>query len=1100
MPKIKRTPTSQIKRNTANERATGCGRLTCMALVAAFGFAAFGTSASAQIVITDINPDQSNFTSPLGASGGRVNGLATTPGDPDVYYAASEYGGLYKSTDVLTNGGQWFRLEDHLPMLTIDVEVSPDGSTLYATSLYDGRIESLSGINVSHDGGQNWQKPPSAVPPDGLCADPAVYDTPWAMGIAVDPEAPAAAFIGTNCGLAISLDHGASWTFVNPFAPDPAGRIWDVVVHHGGIIDVCGQVGHARSTDGGASWVIGPLPLGSRCSIAASPHEEDVLLSVSGTTLYESDDGGATWTNMGTPGGRRQGRIPFVETNDRGDDEFDLWFGDVSLYRGECTSNPPGGGLRCPPGNQVAQSPPPPGWAGPFTGSAGAHSDVGTVVFDTMASENACPTLFSSDGGVYYNMDDNQDTCHSPQWDQPAVTPHATFLWTLDGYNPAGSDNLDLYFGLQDDGAFGTTDGGTAKPTWNNSDGADVFDVVAGQSTVLYTWCCGRRLYRRGAGLIGGGQVPQQSWPPGGLMAQFRNLDAIDRYGPDSYVSVTANCTVGTGGCASADGGLFITDDVTVDPIAWTELGDDTEPSTNMCAVKTARHSGLGPPVFYVLAGSCRPGSQNQLWRFAGTDADGVWQRIDTNLADGGIGIFDVDPNNPDRLYASNISSDDPRMVFSNDGGQTWEGDVNLDLMMTGEGLYSWQTIGNVGTSITARTVQPSLVAFDPEDSDIIVAGGINSGVFVSADAGLSWLLVTDPHSPAQSGIPHIPRPIYAYFDHDPAGRVDIYVGTRGKGVMRIEFRPPANNYQYAAKFICGDQPAAEEIRLVRGRYATTVNIHNAAARDAVFQKSLSLSFPPPEQRPGDLIPYAWDRLSRDQSLETDCDELRDRLFDGAFPENYIEGFITIRSTAPLDVTGVYTTADLDRETGRILHSSIDVENIPERRRSTDLRIEKQAVAGCFPTFGLFGDLGDCLEYNTGALSLAFHLALFSITVTNSGPITATDVVMTDELELRLDNALDGWVFIWAMDPITLPPGGAIVDTTQVSLLESTITISLPDLTPGDTATVEFWAIAFTVSGPAPEAVLVDTARVESATVEATINDNEVTVEATLLP
>ncbi|MEM1188142.1 MAG: hypothetical protein AAGI72_06435 [Pseudomonadota bacterium] len=1084
--------TASVQRRIATDR-----RRNYLAL-AGIGLLAAGNPVSAEITITDINPDQSNFTSPLGASGGRVNGLATTPGDPDVYYAASEYGGLYKTTDFQSSGGQWFRLEDHLPMLTIDVEVSPDGSTVYATSLFDGRVVSLSGINVSYDSGETWHKPPSSAPPDNFCADSSVYDTPWGMGIAVDPSAPAAAYIGTNCGLAISQDHGASWTFANPFAPAAAGRIWDVTVHHDGIIDVCGQVGHARSTDGGTSWDIGPLPLGSRCSIAASPHEADVILAVVGTTLYESDDGGATWTNMGTPGGRRQGRIPFVETNDRGDDQFDLWFGDVGLYRGACTSNPVAGGLRCPPGNQIASSPPPPGWAGSFTGGAGAHSDVGTVVFDTAAAVDACPTLFASDGGVYYNTDDNQDSCHDPQWDQPAVTPHATFLWTMDAFNPAGADNLDLYFGLQDNGAFGTTDGGTASPSWNNSDGADVFDIVAGQSTVLATWCCGRRLYRRGAGLIGGGQVPAQSRPPSGLWQQFRNPDAFDRYGPDSYVAVTADCTVGNGGCVGADGGLFVTDDVTVDPIAWTELGDATEPTANLCAVKSARQAGIGPPVFYAMAGSCHPGSQNQLWRFAGTDPNGVWQRIDTNLPDGAIGIFDVDPRNPNRLYASNTRSGDPRMVYSDDGGQTWTVDPGLDLMMTGEGLFTWQTMGNHSTSITTATVQPSLVAFDPEDSNLMVAGGVNSGVFVSMDGGSSWLLVSDPHNPAESGTPHIPRPNYAFFDHDPTGRVDIYIGTRGKGVMRIEFIPPANNYQYAAKIVCGDQPADEELRLIRGRYATTINIHNAAASDTVFQKRLSLSYPPAEQRPGALIPFAWDRLGDDESLETDCSELRDRLFDGAFPQDYIEGFITLRSTAPLDVTGVYTTADVD-PSGRLLHSSIDVEHIPERRVSTDLRIEKRGEASCFPSFGI-ADLGDCLEVNFGAFTLGYHLALYTVTVTNSGPITATDVVMSDELQLSLENAVGGWVFIWPEDPITLPPGAVVTDSTQIDPVTSTITVDLPDLAPGDTATVQFWAIAFTVTNQESEAVLVDTARVDSGVHEADSSNNEAVIENTLLP
>ena len=65
-----------------------------------------GFQARAQVTITDINPDQSTLDpmDPDGASGGRVNGLSAVVGDPDTYYAASEWGGLYKTTD-FTNAG-----------------------------------------------------------------------------------------------------------------------------------------------------------------------------------------------------------------------------------------------------------------------------------------------------------------------------------------------------------------------------------------------------------------------------------------------------------------------------------------------------------------------------------------------------------------------------------------------------------------------------------------------------------------------------------------------------------------------------------------------------------------------------------------------------------------------------------------------------------------------------------------------------------------------------------------------------------------------------------------------------------------------------------
>jgi hypothetical protein len=186
------------------------------------------------------------------------------------------------------------------------------------------------------------------------------------------------------------------------------------VVHHGGVIDTFGDDGHQRSTNGGANWTTAALPLPSgQGSIAASPDEANVIFVSTGQNVYESDNGGSTWTNLGTPDSRRQGRIDFVATNDRAGNAFDLWFGDVSLFRAGCASNPMGGGLRCPVARTGAPaSPPPAGWAGPFTRNGAsfpppatqrAHDDAGDIVFDSQAANDACPRLFSSDGGVYFN-------------------------------------------------------------------------------------------------------------------------------------------------------------------------------------------------------------------------------------------------------------------------------------------------------------------------------------------------------------------------------------------------------------------------------------------------------------------------------------------------------------------------------------------------------------------------------------------------------------------------------------------------------------------------------------------------------------------------
>jgi hypothetical protein len=141
------------------------------------------------------------------------------------------------------------------------------------------------------------------------------------------------------------------------------------------------------------------------------------------------------------------------------------------------------------------------------------------------------------------------------------------------------------------------------------------------------------------------------------------------------------------------------------------------------------------------------------------------------------------------------------------------------------------------------------------------------------------------------------------------------------------------SGYTYAAKIVCGLQKDPRDMRLARGFYATTVNVHNPGDDAARFLKKLALSFPPEEQRPGRIFRISVDTLKPDEALKVDCNDVRRRLFPNGFPAPYIEGFIVIESDSSLDVTAVYTTAALDRESNVTAHSSIDVEQIRERER-----------------------------------------------------------------------------------------------------------------------------------------------------------------------
>ena len=317
-----------------------------------------------------------------------------------MFYAASEWGGLYKTTD---GGDTWLHLSRHLPMVMKDVEVDPSNvNRVYATSLYDGRVDSSAGIQVSSDAGNTWSNPPTAH------VNPGIDNTPQtnfacsaiqiqeiqALGISIRPDATNNVFVGTNCGLARSTDSGATWNFVDPAipnlaAPSPgnASFVWDVVAQGGGptgqgIVDVLTSRGHFRSTDGGNTWTGGTRVIPNSAtdgvdnnrdgtvdneaanlnwpnptvvgSIAVSPDENYVVFIVTDTRIFESDDAGATWNEFTSP--RAQGRIPFVTTNQRTGTAFDLWFADVGIARAGCTT--PAAPAPSPAGPGAARRPP----------------------------------------------------------------------------------------------------------------------------------------------------------------------------------------------------------------------------------------------------------------------------------------------------------------------------------------------------------------------------------------------------------------------------------------------------------------------------------------------------------------------------------------------------------------------------------------------------------------------------------------------------------------------------------------------------------------------------------------------------------------------
>jgi uncharacterized repeat protein (TIGR01451 family) len=789
-------------------------------------------------ICTDISPDNEDAgnTNCQGVvpcvsqqNGGRVNGLAVVPDAPNIYFAASEVGGLFKST---TRGDSWKHLDGHIPATTWDVAVMPGGQRVFATSFNEGRSDTTAVLQVSTDGGDTWS---SRLPPAPNGCATVRSQQPSAFGIALRPGT-SDVLVGTNCGLALSANAGDTWTRFDPTPADPPSPVWDIVALPGGMTYACGDDGLLMSLDGkpGIWTSLGkPNPFSvSYCSLAVSPDDPNVvfvvfghgvwqhLFSAGSAEFFEYDAAALVrWTQLpypdtiaakdhpngiGNNGIGRKNRVPFVVTNKRSQG-YDLWLGDGSLWRVPCAPDKA-------PNCSVKTA----DWCGSYTDGFGnpsgacnstpvpadnsAHGDSGDLVFDPTVTVDACPTLYSSDGGVYSNVYSKTTadpmSCQNPKFTGANHGLHAFLLWDMEGVHRDGVDARDsvdaeeVYVSTQDNGLYYTETGGANSPTWKHPIGADAFDVAADKTQILAT---------TGDGLFVASPGFSNPMPISTSVLRLPDVpDGMASVGSGEFmVVVPPGCCRDTNGVQRTipRGVWDITDSKNF--FAGQALGSWAS-SKSPCHIVVS--AGADGPQPFVLAGKCVwpvgcvwPCGENgntlilddELWTYQEI-SPGVkdWRKIDPPSYAKGFGVIAVDPKNPDRLYASVVGDQPPRLVRSTDGGRSWTPDDALTNLMNGNGRFL--PYPGVETDRIWPYQQPLMVAFDPYNPQILVAGSESSGVFISSDGGASWNLLTDPYTSGTSGVPHLPRPLWAHFDHDKPGVVRIYLGT-GRGIWRVD-------------------------------------------------------------------------------------------------------------------------------------------------------------------------------------------------------------------------------------------------------------------------------------------------------------------------
>ncbi len=231
---------------------------------------------------------------------GRINRVTFNPNDPNIIWAATASGGIWKSDD---GGISWATNTDFLENLGVsDIEIDPvNHDIMYvATGDRNGSDTYSFGVLKSTDGGVTWN-------PTGLSRT--VSQQFRIADIYINPDNTSILLVATDDGIYRSVNAGSSWVRVR------SGSFNSIVqkVGNPNILFCTSRTFNNsriwRSTDNGSTWGIiasnFPVAAASRIELAVTEADSNYVYALAGASsdqgfegLYRSTDGGDTWTQQ----------------------------------------------------------------------------------------------------------------------------------------------------------------------------------------------------------------------------------------------------------------------------------------------------------------------------------------------------------------------------------------------------------------------------------------------------------------------------------------------------------------------------------------------------------------------------------------------------------------------------------------------------------------------------------------------------------------------------------------------------------------------------------------------------------------------------------
>jgi photosystem II stability/assembly factor-like uncharacterized protein len=700
-------------------------------------------------------------------TGGRAVSVTRHPTNNNEFIVASEGGGIFKSTNAGTN---WTQVTGSNTFWFNDVKYCVvDPTIVIAVANNDTKTSNGGGIWRSTNSGNTWTQV-ALTTPDTTCKS-----TLSAYCLAVEPGNNKI-WVGTTCGLAVSTDNGASFTFIPSSTNYNNDPVYAVLAPAANQIKILTDGGVKVSTNDGTSWSFSTTGLpyvakGVHSQIACSPLNHQHIFWASNFSpydgkwhngIYYSADNGNTWTNLiDNLGINRPPTCYTALSLSGGANKFDLYYSDggCTLQRASFTNTNP------------------PAISGSWASLNQPHCDFADLSFKT---DGKSPALLVGDGGIFTTPDNGANWAFTGGGKNGY---NALQITEVTGQLHSNDAKSDLYYATQDNNISSSGDGGVTWPDANRFCCEGFFlnipreSLPAGQTKFTGVDCGACFNFMAGPLLSGGvGGFPSVANATGNPRllkpGAYIQSDTLPGAPTVSIFSLTTN----NGGAWNMKY-AFVNEQRDLSHVA----GDENNPVV-FTAVKDPGATSDGQEIVGIkkIVGVLSSGSPIV------SDLSGF----------GSIGIFPTmfawykpygaDLHDPNHVIAPDITTNKVRVTV--DGGATWTDDNNLTNLVTQSGSFKFRW---------GPFTQISNIAFDPDVSGRILVGTVQAGIFSSCDYGASWAKV--------AGTEIVPNVSSFYF----LGNNQIVVSSYGRGLWKLSLAacptltiPNPNKYLYAEPLI----------------------------------------------------------------------------------------------------------------------------------------------------------------------------------------------------------------------------------------------------------------------------------------------------------